>query len=63
MNQCILAKQLIEVGANVNARAQCCLKKSTPLHAACWSGHCTNLDLIQLLLDHGANPNAKTVMA
>jgi hypothetical protein len=59
-NQCILAKQLIEAGANVNARAQRGLMKITPLHAACWSGNCTNLDFIQLLLDHGANPNAKT---
>jgi hypothetical protein len=58
-NQCILAKQLIEAGANVNARTQRCLYKITPLHNACWSGICTNLDLIQLLLDHGANPNAK----
>jgi hypothetical protein len=57
-NQCILAKQLIEAGANVNARAQRGLKKITPLHNACWSGICTNLDFIQLLLDHGANPNA-----
>jgi ankyrin repeat protein len=58
-NQCILAKQLIEAGANVNAHAQRGNDKSTPLHATCWSGHCTNLDFIQLLLDHGANPNTK----
>jgi hypothetical protein len=58
-NQCILAKQLIEAGANVNARAQRGLGKITPLHHACSSGICTNLDFIQLLLDHGANPNAK----
>jgi hypothetical protein len=58
-NQCILAKQLIDAGANVNARAQHNLAKSTPLHNACFSGNCTNLDYIQLLLDHGANPNAK----
>jgi ankyrin repeat protein len=58
-NQCILAKQLIEAGANVNARAQLGIDKMTPLHGACWSGNCTNLDFIQLLLDHGANPNAK----
>jgi hypothetical protein len=57
--QCILAKQLIEAGANVNARAQHNLGKITPLHHACFSGNCTNLDFIQLLLDHGANPNAK----
>jgi hypothetical protein len=58
-NQYILAKQLIEAGANVNARAQCGQNKSTPLHGACCSANCTNLDFIQLLLDHGANPNAK----
>jgi hypothetical protein len=58
-NQCILAKQLIKAGANVNARAQRGLHKSTPLHEACSSHNCTNLDLIQLLLNHGANPNAK----
>jgi hypothetical protein len=59
-NQCILAKQLIEAGANVNARAQRNLGKITPLHIACFSGNCTNLDYIQLLLDHGANPNANS---
>jgi hypothetical protein len=58
-NQCIIARQLIEAGANVNARAQRCLYKITPLHNACSSMNCTNLGLIQLLLDHGANPNAK----
>jgi hypothetical protein len=58
-NQCILAKQLIEAGANVNACAQRNLGKSTPLHYACYTCHCTNLDFIQLLLDHGANPTTK----
>jgi hypothetical protein len=58
-NQYIIAKQLIKAGANVNARAQRCLYEITPLHNACFTGHCTNLDFIQLLLDHGANPNAK----
>jgi hypothetical protein len=58
-NQCILAKQLIEAGANVNARAQRNLGKRTPLYDACSGSTCTNLDFIQLLLDHGANPNAK----
>jgi hypothetical protein len=58
-NQYILAKQLIEAGANVNARAQRGLNKITPLHTACWSKNCTNLHFIKLLLDHGANPNAK----
>jgi ankyrin repeat protein len=57
--QCILAKQLIEAGANVNARAQRNVYKITPLHNACRSDIPTNLDFIQLLLDHGADPNAK----
>jgi hypothetical protein len=35
-NQCILAKQLIKAGANVNARAQRGLYKKTPLQSACW---------------------------
>jgi hypothetical protein len=34
-NQCILAKQLIKAGANVNAYAQRWLYKMTPLHNAC----------------------------
>jgi hypothetical protein len=58
-NQCILAKQLIEAGANVNSRAQRGFKKITPLYNACNSANCTNLDFIQLLLDNGANLNAK----
>jgi hypothetical protein len=58
-NHCILAKQLIEAGANVNARAQRGLNKSTPLHNTCSSANCTNLDFMQLLLHHGANPNVK----
>jgi hypothetical protein len=58
-NQCILAKQLLEAGANVNARAQRGFDKAKPLHGAFSSETCTNLDFIQLLLDHGANPNAK----
>jgi hypothetical protein len=58
-NQCILAKQLIEAGANVNARVHRCLGERTPLHSACYGRNCTNLNFIQLLLDNGANPNAK----
>jgi ankyrin repeat protein len=57
-NHFILAQRLIEAGANVSARAQSYLRNISPLHSACWSGNCTNLDFIQLLLDHGANPNA-----
>jgi hypothetical protein len=56
-NQLILAKQLIEYGANVNAVS--IPHGKTPLHAACSSGNVTNLDLVQFLLEEGANPNAQ----
>jgi hypothetical protein len=54
--QLIMAKQLIEHGANVNAVPS---KGETPLHSACYSGVVTNLDFIELLLAEGADPNAK----
>jgi hypothetical protein len=56
-NQVILAKQLIEHGANVNAVSV--PKNETPLHAACYSGSVTNLDFIELPLKNGADPNAR----
>jgi hypothetical protein len=56
-NQVILAKQLIEHGANVNAVSV--PKNETPLHAACYSGSVTNLDFLELLLKNGADPNAR----
>jgi hypothetical protein len=59
-NQVILAKQLIEHGANVNAVS--IPKNETPLHAACYSGCVTNLDFIELLLKEGADPNAQDHM-
>jgi hypothetical protein len=48
-NQLILAKQLIEHGANVNAVSspQC----QTPLHMACFASNVTNLDFVELLLE------------
>jgi hypothetical protein len=56
-NQLILAKQLIEHGANVNAvsRPHC----TTPLHHACYGSVVTNLDFIELLLEAGADPNVR----
>jgi hypothetical protein len=53
-NQLILAKQLIEHGANVNAVSS---DGATPLHNACKAGKVTNLDFVELLLEEGADPN------
>jgi hypothetical protein len=59
-NQLILAKQLIEYGANVNAVAR--PHGETPLHTACFGGNVTNLDFIELLLKEGADPNFQDYM-
>jgi hypothetical protein len=58
--QIILAKQLIEHGANVNARS--ITKGTTPLHQACYAESVTNLDFVQYLLEVGADPNARDHM-
>jgi hypothetical protein len=57
VNQLILAKQLIEHGASVNAvsRRYGC----TPLHTACFANAVTNLDFVELLLNEGADANAQ----
>jgi hypothetical protein len=56
-NQLILAKQLIEHDANVNAVSTPLGK--TPLHNACHAGNVTNLDFVQYLLEAGADPNTQ----
>jgi hypothetical protein len=62
-NQVILGRQLIEHGANVNAttyvNAITRPYGSTPLHYACELGTTTRLDFMQLLLENGADPNAR----
>jgi hypothetical protein len=57
VNQLILAKQLIEHGANVNAVS--IQHRRTPLHNACSSYVVTNLDFVEYLLEVGADPNAQ----
>jgi hypothetical protein len=57
-NQLILAKQLIDHGANVNVVVSNPRGK-TPLHNACYGGSVTNLDFVELLLKEGADPNSQ----
>jgi hypothetical protein len=57
VNQLMLAKQLIEHGATVNAVESA--DGRTALHMACFSGNVTNLDFVELLLEEGADPNAQ----
>jgi hypothetical protein len=57
VNQLILARQLIDHGANVKAVS--IPRSRTPLHDACSSFNVTNLDFIEYLLEAGADPNAQ----
>jgi ankyrin repeat protein len=56
-NQIILAKQLNEHGADINAVSNS--QGKTPLHYACDVGLVTNLDFVVFLLKEGADPNAQ----
>jgi hypothetical protein len=56
-NQLILAKQLVERGADVNTVSR--PKRDTPLHKACSAVNVTNLDFVQYLLEVGADPNVQ----
>jgi hypothetical protein len=60
VNQLILAKQLIERGANVNTAA--IPQGMTPLHRACYAGVVTNLDFLEFLLKAGADSKAQNYM-
>jgi hypothetical protein len=54
VKQLILAKQLVEHGANVNAVS--IPHSKAPLHNACFAGNVTNLDFVEFLLNEGADP-------
>jgi hypothetical protein len=56
-NQLILAKQLIEHGANVNAVS--IPQGRMPLHFACSGGNVTNLEFVEYFLEEGADPNSQ----
>lgn len=53
-----LVKMLIDVGANVNAHSPII---GSPLHIACTDSVDNRLEILTMLLDHGANPNQYTV--
>lgn len=55
--QLILAEQLVEHGANVNAVSS--PRGETPLHYACDGYIVTKLDFVEFLLEKGTDPNAQ----
>ena len=56
-NVVVVARQLLDAGADANARAERGLGGITPLIKACSSAATTNFDLIALYLARGADPN------
>ena len=57
-NQVLLSKQVLDHGADVNVRGRKQQAHCARHHKACHSAYATNLDLIELVVDHGADPNA-----
>jgi ankyrin repeat protein len=58
-NQLILAKELSDHCANVNVNAVSIPDMKTPLHNACYRSVVTNLDVVEYLLETGADPNSQ----
>ena len=56
-NQYVVAEQLLRLGADVNKPGILKIAGMTPLHAACYGIYVTNLPLIRLLMENGADPN------
>lgn len=54
------ADELLERGAEINARPPGYHWKGAAVHAACWRG---DAELVQWLLDHGADPTLKDGLA
>lgn len=57
-NVVVIARQLLDAGADVDARAEKGMGLITPLVRACSSAVPTNIALIELYLARGADPNA-----
>ena len=59
-NQVIIGKQLLEIGG-ANPSNFCDERHSFPLFNACYSNQPTNLEFIELLLEHGADRNMESL--